>query len=304
MKYTPRLIIALSAGLVIAGTAARADLVGYYPLDGDFQDASGNGNHGTLVGAGTAYSGSVPTTVGGGQSVSFPEAAGHYGNIQNAAQSGGLALTTLPSFSVSMWVNGVGTANRDDRIFSEGMTTNNNPLFNIGTHSSGANGTVDVFIRNGGAFGHAYSPGTAFDGTWHHVMFTGGEDGLLDLYIDGVFDAQFNYSGIAVFTPDTTTIGGILRGSDCCNFNGNIDDVSFWDEELTADDAAATLNVGDSAAIEGLDPLAIQLVTFQEKGSLLGQRQFESGQVHLLAIRLDGRKVRVHRRVNGDRRVG
>ncbi|MDP7306859.1 MAG: hypothetical protein QF405_04395, partial [Roseibacillus sp.] len=238
----------LLTSALLSGAAllpSQASLVAYYPLDGDFQDASGNGNHGTLVGANTVYSNSVPATIGGGQSVSFPGTGGHYGNIQNAAQSGGLALTTLPSFSVSMWVNGDGTVNRDDRIFSEGMTTNNNPLFNVGTHNAGANGTVDVYIRNGGAFGHAYSPGTAFDGTWHHVMFTGGEDGLLDLYIDGVFDAQFNYSGIAAFTPDTTTIGGILRGSDCCNFNGNIDDVSFWDEELTADDAA-TLAAGIS----------------------------------------------------------
>ncbi|NIP97872.1 MAG: LamG domain-containing protein, partial [Akkermansiaceae bacterium] len=118
-------------------------------------------------------------------------------------------------------------------------TTDNNPLFNIGTHSGGANGTVDVYIRNGAAFGHVYSPGTAFDGEWRHVLFTGGEDGLLDLYLDGEFDAQFDYSAIAPFDPDTTTIGGILRAGDCCNFTGSIDDVSMWDEELSADDAAA-----------------------------------------------------------------
>ena len=264
MKYAPRLIIALSAGLVIAGTPALADLVAYYPLDGDFQDASGNGNHGTLVGANTVYSNSVPTTIGGGQSVSFPGTAGHYGNIQNAAQSGGLALTTLPSFSVSMWVNGEGTVNRDDRIFSEAMTTNGNPLFNVGTHSSGANGTVDIYIRNGGAFGHAYSPGTAFDGTWRHVLFMGGEDGLLDLYIDGTFDAQFNYSAIAAFTPDTTTIGGILRGSDCCTFNGNIDDVSFWSRDLTQNEISVLASGGSalqvpepSSALLGLSGLLL-----------------------------------------------
>ena len=146
-------------------------------------------------------------------------------------------------------INGDGTVNRDDRIFSEGMTTNNNPLFNIGTHSSGANGTVDVYIRNGGAFGHAYSPGTAFDGTWHHVMFTGGEDGLLDLYIDGAFDAQFNYSSIPAFTPDTTTIGGILRGSDCCNFNGNIDDVSFWSGDLTQNEISVLASGGSALQV-------------------------------------------------------
>ena len=261
---TPRTLF-LSA--LLSGAAllpSQASLVAYYPLDGDFQDASGNGNHGTLVGGNTGYSNSVPASIGGGQSASFPGTAGHYGNIQNAAQSGGLALTALSSFSVSMWVNGDGTVNRDDRIFSEGMTTNNNPLFNVGTHSSGANGTVDIYIRNGSAFGHAYSPGTAFDGTWHHVVFMGGEDGLLDLYIDGAFDAQFNYSAIPAFTPDTTTIGGILRGSDCCQFNGSIDDVSFWGRDLTQSEISVLASGGSalqvpepSSALLGLSGLLL-----------------------------------------------
>jgi hypothetical protein len=64
-------------------------------------------------------------------------------------------------------------------------------------------------------------------------------DGILDLYIDGVFDKQFDHSVIEAFTPDTTTIGGILRGTDCCNFTGNIDDLAIWDEALSENDIAA-----------------------------------------------------------------
>ena len=220
--------------------SANAELVGYWNLDDNFDDTSGKGNDGMLVG-GAVYDADTPPALLGGMSVSFDGAAGSYGLINPGT---GMALTTLPSYSVSMWVKGevAGTGRTDDRIFSEGMTTNTNPLFNVGTHNAGTDGTVDIYIRNGAAaqtLGHVHSPGTAFDGTWHHVLFSGGTDGLLDLYIDGVFDAQFDYSAVPAFTPDTTTIGGILRATDCCNFLGKIDDVAMWDEELTADDAAA-----------------------------------------------------------------
>jgi len=225
--------------LLLTGAAlapVNGSLVAYYPLDGNFDDASGNGNDGTMFG-GVTYAADSPGAIGGGNSAVFDGAAGTYGAVNT-----GLALTTNTDFTVSMWVKGDGTANSDDRVFSEGMTTNNNPLFNVGTHNQATNGTVDIYIRNGGGpmtFGHAYSPGTAFDNSWRHILFSGGSDGSLDLYIDGAFDETFDYSNVPSFTPDTTTIGGILRGSDCCNFNGSIDDVSFWDQDLSPSQISA-----------------------------------------------------------------
>jgi len=138
-----------------------------------------------------------------------------------------------------MWVQADGTIdNADDRIFSEAISTDNNPLFNMGTKDNGADGTVDLYVRNGAQTGHLFSNGEAFDDTWHHVAWVD-NDGILDLYIDGVFDKQFDHSVIEAFTPDTTTIGGILRGTDCCNFTGNIDDLAIWDEALSENDIAA-----------------------------------------------------------------
>lgn len=249
--------------LLLTGAAllpAQASLVAYYTLDGNFLDTSGNNNHGTLVGGAAYDGGSVPASIGSGMSVAFNGAAGTYGNIQNAAATGGLGLTGAPSFTVAMWVNGdagAGSGRSDDRIFSEGQTFNNNPLFNVGTHNTGADGTVDIFIRNGGAattLNHAHSPGTAFDGTWHHVLFSGGSDGMLDLYIDGIFDGTFDYSNVPAFPTDTTTIGGILRATDCCNFLGNIDDVSLWDQDLDA--AAISALAGGASALQVPEPSA------------------------------------------------
>ncbi len=44
----------LAATLLLLPTIAPAELVGYWKLDGDFSDASGNGNDGTMFG-GVSY---------------------------------------------------------------------------------------------------------------------------------------------------------------------------------------------------------------------------------------------------------
>ncbi len=222
-----------AASLFILPYSASAELVGYWKLDDNFDDSSGKGNNGVFFG-GTTYEADTPTALVGGKSVAFDGQAGTYGAINSG--TGGMALTTLPSYSVSMWVKGEGTANSDDRVFSEGSSTDNNPLFNVGTHNGSADGTVDIYIRNGGGgetLNHGHSPGTAFDNNWHHIAFIGGSDKQLDLYIDGVFDTTFDYANVPDFTPDTTTIGGILRAGDCCNFLGSIDEVAMWDSDLT-----------------------------------------------------------------------
>ena len=225
--------------LLLSGAAlatANGALIAYYPLDGDFLDTSGNGNDGTMFG-GVSYAGDSSAAIGGGQSAVFDGAAGTYGAVNT-----GLAVSGNTNFTVSMWVRGDGTANSDDRIFSEGQTVSGNPLFNVGTHNGSADGTVDIYIRNGGGgttLNHGHSPGTAFDDSWHHVLVSGGSDGLLDLYIDGTFDTTFDYTNVPAFATDTTSIGGVLRAGDCCNFLGSIDDVSFWDQDLSASDISA-----------------------------------------------------------------
>ena len=110
-------------------STTHAELVGYWKFDGDFTDSSGNGNDGELFG-GSSYSDSVPDTLGNGQSVAFDGTVGTYGSINHG--EGGIAITTVPSYTVSMWVQADGTIdNADDRIFSEAISTDNNPLFNL-----------------------------------------------------------------------------------------------------------------------------------------------------------------------------
>ena len=112
---------------ILTQIPAQAELVGYWKLDGDFTDSSGNGINGELFG-GAIYSRSIPDAVGTGQSVAFDGTAGTYGSINHG--EGGIAITTVPSYTVSMWVQADGTIdNVDDRIFSEALSNNNNHLY-------------------------------------------------------------------------------------------------------------------------------------------------------------------------------
>ncbi|MCA9213924.1 MAG: LamG domain-containing protein, partial [Planctomycetales bacterium] len=218
-------------------------LVGYWNFDDNVEDHSGRGNHGEILG-GVEYDSDVPAALGGGKSANFDGVAGTFVNVQ---QNELLPITKHEEFTISLWVKGDGISgdNNDDRVFSEAMTTNNNPLFNIGTKNDGADGTVDFYFRNGDNNGHQFSQEEAFDDSWHHILWVDRES-TGTLYIDGVEDTTFEYQNLLSgdYDPDTTTIGGILRATDCCNFTGNIDDVSIFSFALSGDDIASLADGG------------------------------------------------------------
>jgi hypothetical protein len=60
----------LAGSLALLPFSAQSELVGYYKLDGNFDDSSGNGNTGEFFG-GASYAPESPAVLGGGQSVLF-----------------------------------------------------------------------------------------------------------------------------------------------------------------------------------------------------------------------------------------
>jgi hypothetical protein len=148
-----------------------------------------------------------------------------------------LPITKHPAFTISLWVDATGTGQNDFRFFSEAATGTNTPLFNIGTHNGGANGSVDMYLRNSGGThgGHDQSLVHPFDGNgWRHIAVV--VDTIaqtLTVYIDGVADGG-DFTFIDVYTPtmNTTTIGGILRANPSHWVTGGIDDVALWNSAL------------------------------------------------------------------------
>jgi hypothetical protein len=217
------------------------DLIGYWNFDNNVQDQSGHNNHGTIVG-GVTFDNDVPTALGQGSSASFDGLAGTYVAIEHNSM---MPVTSHTDFTISMWVRGDGTVdNVDDRVFSEGMSTDNNPLFNLGTQNEGLDGRFDFFYRNGSTTGHQYSLGEPFDDEWNHIVWVD-RNNVGTLYINGEEDTTFDYTVHPTFEADITAIGAVLRAADCCNFTGLIDDVSIFSFALS-DDAILALAGGAS----------------------------------------------------------
>src|SRR5688572_11858237 len=126
-----------------AAGAARADLISRWSFDGDLLDSEPAGNHGTFVGN------PAPVFVEGRDGT--PNGAISFDGVDDYVtlpQGAGLPIHGQPAFTIAVWVKGVLQA--DKRIFSEGSTTSNTPLFNIGTDNTAIatnTGVVSIFIR-------------------------------------------------------------------------------------------------------------------------------------------------------------
>ena len=109
-----------------------------------------------------------------------------------------------------------------------------NATWGIGTDGNGTSGKVALWLQSDDAtilLNDVLSTGTAFDSTWHHIVWTD-NNGTAKLYIDAKLDAtNFNY------TRKTTTLLNTFIGSQKATdqfFNGTIDDVRVYSRVLSA----------------------------------------------------------------------
>jgi hypothetical protein len=220
------------AGELVVPAAPSADgLVAHLGFDegsgASAADSSGNNNHGDVMGDAQWVAGKV------GGALAFDGVD----DMVVVKQNSGLPIYnngTDNAFSVAMWVKG-GPQN-DMRVFSEGSTSSNNPLYNLGTQNAGATGQFDVYIRPTG-MGHTLSMAEPFDDTWHHIAWVD-ENGAARLYVDGHLDAgDFSYTR-ATMDLNTTSIGGILRAAPSHFFTGQIDELRIYNRVLSQAEVA------------------------------------------------------------------
>ncbi|MBM3878772.1 MAG: hypothetical protein FJ387_03495 [Verrucomicrobia bacterium] len=171
-----------------------------------------------------------------------------------AIEDKGLPISRAHSYSILLWVKAKGTGQSDRRVFSEGSTLSNNPLVNIGTHNTGADDTVDIFIRNPGTvrINHLHSKAAGYDNAWHHIAWTDA-NGQGKLYIDGVLDSTANYTR-GTDPVDTTSIGAILRAAPGSYFAGDVDEVALWERVLSAEEIQEVMNNGIQTPVPPFAP--------------------------------------------------
>lgn len=207
-------------------------LLAYYPLDGSGNDASGNGNHGTLHGT-TATADRFGNPAG---ALNFAT-----DNDYVAINDPDLAFADT-SFTISAWARfdlfptnlpGYGTG-RD--IVRRGNFGN----YALGTSGASSNQASFGFARSGSGGGNWASVDgvTGFDlAEWS--LFTAVYDrsaSTMMLYVNGQLDStRTNVSAPYAFDSTVTEIGNWYgtRTWEYPNFVGSIDDVLFYNRALS-----------------------------------------------------------------------
>ncbi|NJD91549.1 MAG: hypothetical protein FIA91_08560, partial [Geobacter sp.] len=214
--------------------SANSDLIGYWPMDGDWTDYSGNGNHGTANGGATFSSDKVVGTQ-----------AGSFDGVNDFVDfgdpiNGSLDLGTS-SFTLSTWVKtntkGVYQAIFDKRDVSGkgyllGIDNSNKVVGNINAGSNNIIATSDVTIT---------------DGNWHFITAVFDRSGYASIYVDGVKNGSpVSLSGIG----DVSNSGKVIVGyrsptsSIYSYFNGLVDDISIYKRALLPEDIIEHYNAG------------------------------------------------------------
>jgi hypothetical protein len=194
----------------------------YLPFDGGYQDASGNGLHGTPMGA-----------------VSPPFAAGHMGQAvdfdgvdQYVEITGYQGILGPNPFSITAWINRRG----DGTLMAWGST---------------AGGATRVDFRiNGGRLrcesaGNVQGDTTLPEGEWVHVAVTVVENAAINdpdvlLFLNGLADNRTSSGAgnpLGMEAGFDVTIG--RRHSAAQRFfSGSIDEIRLWDRTLSAGEVA------------------------------------------------------------------
>jgi len=190
--------------------------VAYYPLDHDADDASGNGHHGNVMGGAQAEDGGF--RFGG---------SGGYVVVPSSKQFGfGEGVFTLALWFKTTAQTGVGTT-RDDLLARGDPTVSG---FSLSLREN----RPTILVGDDGEL----SGGAALnDGTWHHLAGVRDDRGTLTMYIDGVPIASF-LAEESVNSSTRLFIGrhGTKQES---YFNGLLDEIWIYDQELAEEDIKA-----------------------------------------------------------------
>lgn len=218
----------------LAASPPTAGLVGYWPFDGSFDDASGNGNHASNQGASL-----VPDRFG------RPDRAVEVGlgRYLRVADSPSLALTQ--AFSVAVWIR------RDaaNYAFAAFVGKDYNTAFAVGVYSNSdqcpdPDAYRPVVVKVGDRSG--YFDNASFDcatGEWRHVAVTyDGAAGEMRLYVDGVPVETRSHHGTLAVSTSPLGIGRDGRWNDC--FEGLLDEIYLYDRVLSETEVAALVSDG------------------------------------------------------------
>jgi len=232
------LLLALVLGLMPTNPVHAADpnLMGYWKLDGNAEDASGNGRHGTAVGG--------PQYVQGmfNQALEF-DGTDDYVNID-----GYKGINGGDPWSIAAWFKTTSEGERRD-IICWGTTGGGNRV-DIRLHHN----TPDIRATSGS--GNVTTMRLVNDGEWHHLVVTAHADTVSQpdviIYLDGVDDTEGGTDPDPWTPTEGVDVGIGVRATHNDRFwQGSLDEVVMYDKVLTQEEVLSIME-GDILAATGV----------------------------------------------------
>lgn len=201
-------------------------LKAWYPLDGNLEDYSGNGN--TLVNNSTAN-----ITV---------DSSGKIGKCYNFTGTSYLnstnALEAIKEVTYAAWVNRTNSS-----VACQGIVNNFNHIGSTGFNSSfniNSSGQlrIDIAQKDGTSHVSLISTGKISENSWNHVAcYLNYETGDCKFYINGTLDSSKKFG--STYYPITIKDAKIMIGqwgwayTSAYKFIGKLNDIRIYDEELS-----------------------------------------------------------------------
>ena len=188
-------------------------LVAYYPFNGNANDESGNGNHGTVNGATLA----VDKNGTADSAYSFDGVDDYVDCGYDASLNPGTG-----DISVVAWIKT--TQSSRGEIVEKGHDVQN-VGYNLGVYPDykAHFGKMDGLIVG--------SSSTVNDGEWHHIVGLKAGN-YFKVYIDGTFDNEVSGADNLNLDSDHGLLIGTRRAN-ACPFNGTIDDIRIYNRTLS-----------------------------------------------------------------------
>jgi SAM-dependent methyltransferase len=246
------LVAFLLGATLTTGAAAElfTGLVGYYPFDGHFDDASGSPRA-----QDASVGGGAPSFASGkfGQAVYLRGNDGHndYLTLGNPPH---LQFGTGIDFTITLWIQ----LPEDQSQDNDGSSYVDAPTFgnkdwasrdNTGYIVSWDRGD-DWFVNAKGEGGSRVGTSThdvAFD-TWHFIAATFDRDGNITVFQDGTAVATTVMGQGAIDAGWSTNIGQDGTGAYAHSFWGYLDDLAIWRRSLDASEIAEIFQAGQQGA--------------------------------------------------------
>jgi hypothetical protein len=219
-------------GISLSGTANGSETLTVNPISNSIYDAVGN----------------VASSSQSNNSVSLNAVVSNYvldlNGSNEAAYVGDNSNFETTDWSIQAWVdpNSLPSSGNDEWF------VNKNRVYRVGLNNSGGTTKIVGAMRSGGSYETIY--GTTLSnasGGWYHVVLTF-DDGTNDLklYVNGsLVAANYNYSGSTVNQSSEFSIGR-RHDTNQAYFHGKIDEVAYWNTNLSASAISTLYNSGNT----------------------------------------------------------